>query len=67
MFPLLVSMSVLGTDCVFLFPFAMKYGVLGTDSLFMFPLEYIQTLLLDLLKLILHLHHQHLNIVIICL
>ena len=58
-------MSVLGTDCVFLFPFAMKYGVLGTDSLFMFPLEYIQTLLLDLLKFILHLHYNLLDLSVI--
>ena len=58
-------MSVLGTDCVFLFPFAMKYDVLGTDSLFMFPLEYIQTLLLDLLELILHLHHDLLDLSVV--
>ncbi len=58
-------MSVLGTDCVFLFPFAMKYGVLGTDSLFMFPLEYIKTLLLNLFKLILHLHHDLLDLCMI--
>lgn len=58
-------MSVLGTDCVFLFPFAMKYGVLGTDSLFMFPLEYIKTLLLNLFEFVLHLHHDLLDLCMI--
>ena len=58
----------MGTDSMNLFPFLVKNYVLGHNDLKLVPvlsLQNIQTLLLDLLELVLHLDYDFLDLSVV--